>query len=307
MGHKLSVEQLQSEILSQRAKVSDLLLRAKVVATQYEHDDFLRWINRELRGYGGLPINDLPRYRIVHGRLMALDQRQRLIPTLITNQEIEDTVSTYHVHTGIETIESAVSDISAPVIDIVLSPEMKAILRKVFDENIVEFVLQIPRSVFMSVIGEVRTELLDWCIRLQQLGISSDRLGLEESSRQQDHAMMQNCFISGNVTIANHTGRGIQIVENSQRASTGTIGIDALRDALPSLRQGIAVLPEELRPAATATLNQVATELSAPSPERGKLRRLLDALRGVAKAAGASVLEGAVGALVEKALGNAAC
>jgi hypothetical protein len=63
------VLQLQADALNSDVSVSDLLLKAKVVATKLDLTDFLQWIEHELNGY--TDKNEVPMYRKIRGRAQA--------------------------------------------------------------------------------------------------------------------------------------------------------------------------------------------------------------------------------------------
>ncbi|MEJ2120628.1 MAG: hypothetical protein P8Z76_07920, partial [Alphaproteobacteria bacterium] len=57
------VRKLQADATNQEVSVSGLLRTAKLIATKLELEDALVWIDRELDGYAGMPVDDLPQYR----------------------------------------------------------------------------------------------------------------------------------------------------------------------------------------------------------------------------------------------------
>lgn len=63
------VEQLQSAALDRNVPEEDLVRLAKVVATKLELDQFLSWIDHEMKGYG--PDDDVPEYRLLSGVVQA--------------------------------------------------------------------------------------------------------------------------------------------------------------------------------------------------------------------------------------------
>jgi AbiTii-like protein len=65
------IEQLQAEALDPEVRVSDLVRKAKLVASKLGLDEFEKWADAELRGYTDLAA--VPEYRDVHGTPVWFD------------------------------------------------------------------------------------------------------------------------------------------------------------------------------------------------------------------------------------------
>ena len=63
--------QLQTDATDSTIPVTDLVRRAKILATRLEQKNELVWINRELNGYMDLSWERLPTYRHLKGEIRA--------------------------------------------------------------------------------------------------------------------------------------------------------------------------------------------------------------------------------------------
>jgi AbiTii len=302
MSSRSLIDRLQAEALDNDVSVSSLLRVTKVIAAMLDHDEFLGWANRELNGYQDVSASDLPEYRKLYGRLMALLPYGHIVPVVIKDANVASAVSQYPVFTGIEEIERSITTRGDERgVKFILSPGVKGFLLDLFPgERIVEFINEVPSSALAAIGGHVRNAVLDWSLRLRKAGVSGAGLSFGEKDKERARGVMQN-FFNSDVAFANHAGAGAHVAL-TQGTSAGVINANSLSEALPLLRDAMAALPEDLRQIAIDTISRTEAELVTPVPDTPKLRRLLAALAGVAKAAGASVFEATIAFLTEKFL-----
>ena len=96
-------------------KVSELLRRAKIIARESDKD-FLKWVEKELNGYG--KDKDVPEYRIVHGEPKGWNPyNRRWIPFVIDNPESKELISNRGASQSIAELESLASNKSSSYLE----------------------------------------------------------------------------------------------------------------------------------------------------------------------------------------------
>ena len=105
------VLQLQSDALNSDISVSDLLLKAKVVATKLNATDFLQWVECEINGYRD--TNEVPNYREIRGTVQGYNPYKGWQNVIWPNSDMENTASTRRVFQSLSTLEDLLEDQNA--------------------------------------------------------------------------------------------------------------------------------------------------------------------------------------------------
>jgi hypothetical protein len=58
------LEEIQNELTDSNKSLTDILRKAKIVASLLKNQDLKEWVDRELKGYLGIDKNEIPDYRI---------------------------------------------------------------------------------------------------------------------------------------------------------------------------------------------------------------------------------------------------
>lgn len=161
-----TIKSLKEETVKQEISVSNLLRKAKVIASELELSDFLKWIDFELNGYGK---ESVPEYRVIKGDPRAYNPFNGWIPFVHADPEVQDMFATKGVGQSIGTLEELVK-VDHKKFIMKYPTEMEAKMRKSINFD-TEINLHIDKSQIVGVIEAVRNTLLDWLIKLDKAGI----------------------------------------------------------------------------------------------------------------------------------------
>jgi hypothetical protein len=195
------IQELQAHALDRSVLVSDLLLKAKVVAEKLDIAELREWVSRELDGYS--QKDEFPAYRKIHGDLQAFNPYQGWQPILFSNPEkvswlFEPRVLT----TPAGQLEDAHGDDTEFSFN--LHPSVKAQLMKGIDHP-TDVRCLLNRSEILAIPGHVRSRILDWSLRLEKAGIRGERLSFSQLEKEQAHQV--SISIHGNVgSLSNVVG-----------------------------------------------------------------------------------------------------
>ncbi|MCD6194732.1 hypothetical protein J7K05_00795 [bacterium] len=157
----MDIQEFKNEIIKSEAKVSELLRKAKILASELGDKEFLKWIDREMNGYSsGKP----PSYRLIRGEPKALNPvLGRWIPVMFPKDDkTQDLLSRQHIFESIPELENLL-DKSEDYLQIKYPPPMQEMLAQAVKMR-TEFAMFFPQSQIVSVLEAVRDKLLDWTI-----------------------------------------------------------------------------------------------------------------------------------------------
>lgn len=161
---------LIADVSVSKISVTDLLRRAKILATKLKNKELLDFANEELDGYEGKVRKKIPKYRIVRGAVKALNPYRGWVPVQFTS-EVEKTMSSRPVGHPIGQIESLLSD-SSPYFSVLFTGDtLKNLQRSIGSETQVDF--QIDRAELGNVVESIRNKLLDYLLEIETTGEGS--------------------------------------------------------------------------------------------------------------------------------------
>jgi hypothetical protein len=182
------VRQLQAEALDPKTSVSDLLRKAKVVATKLELKDFLAWIEKELNGYNAMGKEDLPSYRIIQGETKAWNPYRGWIPIVASTPQWGDALSDRGVNQPVGELDDILKS-DSNTLEMSYSSEGKmAIAKSIGMQTDIKFFM--GRSSVAGILEGVRNTILDWSLKLEKEGILGE--GLSFSQKEQEKALDPN-------------------------------------------------------------------------------------------------------------------
>ncbi|MBK1625202.1 hypothetical protein [Afifella marina] len=279
------ISTIQQEALDPNVDVTTLLRKVKLAAVKLELGTVEEWVTCELSGYNDAEV---PEYRLIRGRLRALNPIHGLIPLNIEDPDLHQELAKREIRTATPVLERLLQNDDSDSFKIAFSPEILAILNRSSAIKWPEMYALIPRGAVVSILETVRERILDWSLELERQGIRGE--GLRFSNEEKFKAQTQTSVLKiahvgaiyGNVGSGNvardinvhgvDTGAAARLVEQLSPKVDELVEAGADRH---KLEETIETLREELR-------------TSAPSQSR--LKPLLNTLK--------SVLEGATGNLV---------
>ena len=258
--------QIQGEVVDSSVAVSDILRKAKVLASLLRNAEFRLWVDTELKGYES--DQEVPDYRSfqplnlgtfsgVAGRMFKNVQ----IPVSSLPDNVRKFAEQMIILQSVKEIETTIGIVEGAEVTVPWPPEAVILARDhvpmTDGSKLVEAWKPLTKGQMESVLDQVRNRLLDFLLELQQ--IDPDVRQSEEAIRSFPNDRVQNVF---NTTIMGGQNVIATGTEFSQKVSQGvsqgnaqslcdhlrSLGIQ--EDALAELR---AALAQEWRTTATGT------------------------------------------------------
>lgn len=175
------VEELQRDALNSSVSVGDLLRKALVVASKLDLSDFRAWVESELLGYDD---GDVPSYRIMRGKVMAMNPAVGYIPVRFIDAKTERTYATHYHKGAVGVVEALLArDSRGETFGIDFPPEVQHNLMQ-DDPDPMSTQVQVTRSHLVKVVESVRNAVLEWSLKLEQEGIVGDGMSFSGNERQ---------------------------------------------------------------------------------------------------------------------------
>jgi hypothetical protein len=201
------VEELQRDALDSTVSVSDLLRKSLVIATKLSLRDFKAWVEQELNGY--TDTRQVPAYRTVTGRIVALNPARGYIPAIIPDAALAELLSIRHETSSAGTIESlAACEGTTLVSD--FAPDILARLMETQRYPLIPQV-QIAKTSYLGILDAVRNAILTWSLKLEADGIVGEGMSFspkEKTLASEKAADLQP--VVNNITIEHMENSSIQ-------------------------------------------------------------------------------------------------
>ncbi len=163
--------------------ISDLLRKALLVATKLKLYDFRSWIDKELNGYRKGPV---PEYRKLKATVRLKNPYHGLIPVVFPTRKIADVVCNIQVRDPIgnlvSILENQTSDMSDPIYP--LTPEQEHFLISHQGGMGLPPIRTVSSSALSTIIDLVRTQILEWSLKLEEQGILGKGLTFSNDEKE---------------------------------------------------------------------------------------------------------------------------
>ncbi len=170
------VIELQKECLEGGSDVETLLRKAMVIAKKLRLDDFEKWIRNEQEGY---ITTNVPRYRKVKGTIKAFNPAYGMVPVVLNDSEIEDILCTRPICDAV----SKLSELSKEeTLTVQITGDINKKLCELMDFN-TQFYNIISGTDLKKILASVKNILLDWTLKLEELGIVGDGLTFSDEEK----------------------------------------------------------------------------------------------------------------------------
>ena len=284
---KSLIIELQKEALDDNLKISTLLRKSLVVAKKLNISDFEIWISSELNGYT-CDLNDIPEYRLLHGKLEALNQYHGWRPAIISDEKTAELVSTIKISQSIASIESLVNSDSGYLS---YSPHQNQqnILSEVFSYS-TKFQLNISKSQVVSILDAVRNIVLEWALRLENDGILGNELSFSDDEK---HTAVQEGYVA-KYFFKNMKNSQIQInspysTQTFEHHGINTESIKAIIDSLSKNYKQMDLSSDNIK-IIKSEVKSLKKIISSKNIDENKAKQSLFSIQ--------TVLQGAVGSLI---------
>lgn len=209
---KTPINNLKEEAINKNISVSELLRKAKSIASELELSDFLKWIDFELNGYGNEPV---PEYRIIKGDPRGFNPFRGWVPFIHTDPAIQEKLSTRGDNQSVGALEEIVK--GDKKLAMKYPPDLEAKLRESINFD-TEIILFIDKSQVVGIIEAVRNTLFDWLIKLEKAGIQGEN---DEEFSADEKKVAQE--IESKIKIGNIENFHGNIGDSGKQIENGTI------------------------------------------------------------------------------------
>jgi AbiTii len=279
--------QIQQAAIDSSSSVTEALRKAKLACTKLGLTEFGDWVDRELNGYMGILVKDLPKYRILHGIPDAYNPCYGWQPILFRTAKGEASWSHTPIGMSSPALEQSIQgaqergegNFSYP-----FSPETAAQLRKALPFEAQTHV-KLAVSQISEILNVVRNIILEWTLDMEKQGILGAELTFSDEERAKSVAATAQTI--NNIHIA-QVGAFVQTAENSvvQGGVDAVLNLDRVHQFVEQVEQllSAADVPKSVKEDTEAALSEVKQATAHPH-ESGKLRAALQRVgRAVAPA-----------------------
>lgn len=244
-------DQIQKEVVDSRIPISDILRKAKVLASLLGNVGFKRWVDAELGGYD--PGSAVPDYRDLHplnrGTFAGLlGQMVRNVPIPLSHlpSNVRKSAEQMAILQGVREIETAAARSAGEnTFQFQWPPEAVMAARdhiRMDDGSVlVEAWKPLTKGQLEGILDQVRNRLLDFLLELQQ--IDPDVMTSEDAIRAVPQNKVENVFnttiLGGQNVVASGTGFTQKVSQTVKIGDT-----QSLCDHLQSLRLPHSALVE---------------------------------------------------------------
>jgi hypothetical protein len=195
------VLELQSEIVSKKTPVDELLRKGLVIAKKLKLKEFEDWIRLELFGYTENDIEKIPKYRNVHGKIQGFNNIQgRWLDVIIKDAEVENTVTQTKIWDSVSHIQTLVgNDSDTLIIAMELGKQLEHILMNAVNMDSRPYFILYKADV-ITILDAVKNFLLDWTLKLEEDGILGNDMSFSEEEVKKANQTINNFHFHSSVS-----------------------------------------------------------------------------------------------------------
>jgi len=221
------LDEIKSDLVNEKAKLTNTLRKAKILASQLQLDEFKNWIRFELEGYDR--YENLPGYRkfkahnfgTFSGPFQSMIKNVTL-PTYNLPASIRDFAENLDIYKSIGELESMLSS-SADSLQEKWSQEAIILARDSMQMSggmvLVDAYKPITKHLVAGIIDNVKNKLMDFVLDLKASKIPLDSEKLESRSKNQIRNLF-NVHIYGDHNIV---ASGEKVIQSSQKVTKNDI------------------------------------------------------------------------------------
>lgn len=184
------VLELQQQSIESNSDVLSLLRKALLVAHKLGLKDFEEWIIAELNGYQN--GDKIPNYRKVSGEIKGKNPYNGVwMPVIITSEHAQDVAASKLVTNSIGDLYAISKSDKEVVIPMTSSENI------MFSKNLpfqAKFELFISSSIVNHIIEQVKTNILNWTLILEEKGILGE--GMSFSQEEKNKAKSESQIVN---------------------------------------------------------------------------------------------------------------
>jgi AbiTii-like protein len=280
------VLELQKECLDGHTPILSVLRKALVIAKKLAVPGFQNWIEHELRGYG--PDDQIPEYRTVTGQIKAWNPYRGWIPVMFDDASLARSLSRRPIGQAVGELENLLHDLGKDSsLQVPFDPELERQIMEAGGPPL-QPSLHVTQAATQGILDQVRTAVLDWCLKLEEAGVLGE--GMTFSPKEVQSASQINYIVNFHQGAAGaHIQQGSS---NSSQSITTNVNTAALKSLTSEILEAINELNLESRQQQqlSAELKSVNAQLEAPQPSHSMITEGLKSVRTILEGCAASML-----------------
>ncbi len=285
--------QIQRDCLNNNVPVSQILRKAKVVATKLELEDFLKWLNDELDGYASSKESPLPPYRTIVGEPKGFNPYYGYWQSIGSSGLVE-AISKVPINLAIGPMEETLLSLKKGEHLIYPYPPKAKESISAMLEYPTDVHLEVSRSAIIGIIDKIRNILLDWMMKLEKSGVLGEGLSFNAEDKAKATGVTQN-FYADNIAVTGQV-QDQASVTNIQNSYNLPLDTNAVLDLAKQIEEVALQLPKEIQGDVQKYKEEIFKETAKENPDNSRIRSLLTSLR--------TICEGASGNLISQGVVN---
>ncbi|KOY86240.1 hypothetical protein AD998_08860 [bacterium 336/3] len=202
-----------NELVDTNKSITSPFLKAKVLASQIQNSELLKWVNDEIQGY---EQENLPDYRVKYGYLQGdyINGNSHLKNQPILTglgKDIEEEIKRIRFTQSLQELESMLSKESDTIIRNLLVPQLVKLVEQSIKRvpenrafNLIHLEVITSITVVNNILSVVRNKLLDFMLKItEEFGQTVEIKDLKENKEKVNTIM--------NHTIINNSGDGVVV------------------------------------------------------------------------------------------------
>lgn len=201
------IEELIDEISNGSTKLTDILIKTKVLAFKLKNEELKSWIDNELNGYKS---EDLPDYRIlkcqVIGTMSNGFQRAKNFPIPLTgiDDKIANGLTTVNMHQSISTLDHFIYDEESSKMGVHVPAELCNYISSTLGNGyqIEHAKQQLDKVQITQVLTAIKSKLLDFLLNLnEEIGDGDFEQFAQGQSKEKVEGLFHSTVFGNNATI----------------------------------------------------------------------------------------------------------
>ena len=273
------LDQIQEDLTSPSSNLSDILRRAKVLASKLKSSELRNWVKLESEGYENREY--LPDYRQMYLGVLGTYKgpygsgiNNAPIPLMNIPEDVKEWATKYEVYDNAATLEEMLRKDKGDF-HFYHPPELTALIGHHIGERppmvLVQTFQILSRYTLTGIVDNIKNRLLDFVLELQEQGINPDEPNTSTTDQDLVRGAVVNHIYGNNNTVA----IGDQISQQVNVVQKGDIEslFDQLREYevpeedLEDLKDAISAEPEStsgnLRPRVSGWIGKMATKAAS--------------------------------------------
>ena len=294
-------ERILSDLMNDES-LTNILLKTKIYATKKNDKQLLEWVERELNEYK----DNLPAYRILDARVKVDIDRGRLVINnfeypidMVRDNDIRKRLRRMSIHLSISEIEIITGSSESIIIQDIPLPVWLNHLEYCVNGNIQRAYQYTTIVSLRKILTSVKSLLIDYFLKISE----DESFNFAQLMKKEEKDVRIDNRTIYTAAVIN-TGSGSVHATNVTNlvGDNNTISIEVKKELQHIIDEVEKSLQPLMNEDCKELINEIKEEVSAASPKPKKLKRCLQALKGIVSDVATSVVSGQVIELIGKVL-----